>query len=145
MGTKFRPDPLLEAFGADLGRMVEACIYGGLHDYAHLGLLSLASWPREEWWDKEMERMRQNRPPLLGLVEFIEGDSLDWHAVDFPETDGTDLAHPAYWRGSDEATEAVTRRLQQVLDGEDDGAGCIGYEPLERLRRQLLEMVRRTA
>jgi hypothetical protein len=55
-----------------------------------------------------------------------------------PQWDGTDAAHPAWWRGNDRGCRFVTQRLTDALDGKDDGAGWIGYPPLEALRRRLL-------
>ena len=34
---------------------------------------------------------------------------------DDPETDGTDLAHPAWWRGTDSATRAVEGMIGEAL------------------------------
>lgn len=58
--------------------------------------------------------------------------------ADDPQWDGTDAAHPAWWRGNDRGCRFVTQRLTDALDGKDDGAGWIGYPPLEALRRRLL-------
>lgn len=55
-----------------------------------------------------------------------------------PQWDGTDAAHPAWWRGSDRGCEAATQILTDALNGKDDGHGVIGHAPLETLRRRLL-------
>lgn len=60
--------------------------------------------------------------------------------ADDPQWDGTDAAHPAWWRGNDRGCRFVTQRLTDALDGKDDGAGWIGYPPLEALRRRLLDI-----
>jgi hypothetical protein len=60
---------------------------------------------------------------------------------DNPEADGTDFAHPAWWRGRIQAIHQVCLHVQEVLNGNDDGRGTCG-EPWEKVRRQLLELVR---
>lgn len=57
---------------------------------------------------------------------------------DDPELDGTDGAHPAWWRGNDDGVKSVVQILQKIIDGKDDGGGTMGYEPLEKLRRDML-------
>jgi hypothetical protein len=37
--------------------------------------------------------------------------------VDDPGLDATDGAHPAWWRGSDHACQAIARNLNSILDG----------------------------
>jgi len=64
---------------------------------------------------------------------------------DDPELDGTDAAHPAYWRGQDDGVRGVVMRIQRILDGQDDGSGVLGHEDLEKVRRRVLELVRRNA
>lgn len=61
---------------------------------------------------------------------------------DNPEFDGTDGAHPAFWRGQDDGVRGTVMRIDQILDGKDDGRGVVGYEPLEKLRRRLLAMIK---
>lgn len=58
--------------------------------------------------------------------------------ADNPQWDGTDAAHPAWWRGNDRGCRFVTQLLTDALDGKDDGGGWMGYPPLEALRRRLL-------
>src|SRR5262245_8507268 len=60
---------------------------------------------------------------------------------DEPELDATDYAHPAWWRGNDTGVAVVVAKLEDALNGRDDGTGVIGYEPLERLRRRLLDII----
>jgi len=59
--------------------------------------------------------------------------------VDHPECDGTDAAHPAYWRGHDHAVATICLKITEILDGKDDGKG-IASEPWEPVRRRLLAM-----
>lgn len=55
---------------------------------------------------------------------------------DDPETDGTDFAHPAWWRGEKHGAHSICRGVNEVLDGEPAGAGVAG-EPWEGMRRRL--------
>jgi hypothetical protein len=54
-------------------------------------------------------------------------------------TDGTDYAHPSYWRGSDAAFAAMCEQLRKILDGEDDCKG-VCQEPWDTLRRRVLAL-----
>lgn len=58
---------------------------------------------------------------------------------DDPELDATDFAHPAWWRGEKHGHFAAVRRLQEVLDGKDDGAGAM-EEEIEKARRDILAL-----
>lgn len=52
---------------------------------------------------------------------------------DDPECDGTDAAHPAYWRGHDHAVAVLCQKVAEILDGKDDGKG-IASQPWEPVR-----------
>ena len=67
----------------------------------------------------------------------IESEKTGGCEHDFPFYDGTDGAHPAWWRGEEHGVRAVVQRLQETADGHDDGAGGFGYPALERLRRSI--------
>lgn len=69
-------------------------------------------------------------------IPLVRGDHPQ--PVDDPELDGTDDAHPAWWRGSTAGVAGACERIEAVLDGKDSGAGVLGNERLERLRRRLL-------
>jgi hypothetical protein len=56
---------------------------------------------------------------------------------DLPELDGTDAAHPAWWRGQDYGAASICRALTEVLDGKQLTGTCA--EPLETLRRRVWE------
>lgn len=58
---------------------------------------------------------------------------------DHPECDGTDAAHPAYWRGHDHAVAVLCQKVTEILDGKDDGKG-IASEPWEPVRRRLMAL-----
>lgn len=60
---------------------------------------------------------------------------------DNPELDGTDYAHPAYWRGEDHAVIVLCQKINNILNGHDDGRGH-SNEPWESTRRRLLELVK---
>lgn len=57
---------------------------------------------------------------------------------DDPAADGTDAAHPAWWRGRANGVACVVEKLREAMDGEDDGAGVCADPALERLRRNVL-------
>jgi hypothetical protein len=59
--------------------------------------------------------------------------------IDYAELDGTDAAHPAYWRGHDHAVATICLKITEILDGKDDGKG-IASEPWEPVRRRLLAL-----
>lgn len=59
---------------------------------------------------------------------------------DDPEDDGTDYAHPAYWRGSEAGVRGATMRMRQAAEGHDDGSGVIGSPELEKVRRMILDL-----
>lgn len=54
--------------------------------------------------------------------------------------DGTDCAHPAWWRGYHDATIQFCQHVNKILDGKDSGG--IANEPWESTRRRLLELVK---
>lgn len=62
---------------------------------------------------------------------------------DEPETDGTDHAHPAWWRGEKHAVETLCRQINAILDGEPAHAG-VGGEPWEGTRARLRALVEGT-
>lgn len=57
--------------------------------------------------------------------------------IDDPALDGTDNAHPAWWRGNDAGVVALCQQINEILDGKDDGAG-VANEPWESTRRRLV-------
>lgn len=57
-----------------------------------------------------------------------------------PELDGTDFAHPAWWRGNEAGCLGTAERFQKILDGKDDGHGVISHPKLESVRRQILRL-----
>lgn len=63
---------------------------------------------------------------------------------DNPYMDGTDAAHPAWWRGNERGVQVACEFLNIVLDGKDNGSGTMGGKELEALRRRLLAMKGKT-
>jgi len=59
--------------------------------------------------------------------------------VDNPEFDGTDGAHPAYWRGHDQAVAGLCQRITEILDGKLVVGVCA--EPWETIRQRLVALV----
>ncbi len=66
--------------------------------------------------------------------------SVNVYLPDSPDLDGTDFAHPAYWRGHDQAVEALCQKINKILNGHDHGHGC-SNEPWESTRRRLLKLM----
>jgi len=62
-------------------------------------------------------------------------------AVDYPEADGTDAAHPAWWRGNDAGSISCTNGVMDILTGKDKGRGVCGNPQIERMRGMLLSVV----
>lgn len=60
---------------------------------------------------------------------------------DEPTGDGTDLAHPAYWRGHDDAINGICARIMDILDGHDTGLGS-SNGPWGKVRQRLVDLVK---
>lgn len=58
---------------------------------------------------------------------------------DDAELDGTDGAHPAWWRGHDHAVKVLCQKINGILDGLDLGFG-VSSEPWESTRRRMLNL-----
>ena len=52
---------------------------------------------------------------------------------DDPFWDGTDGAHPAYWRGEDAATRNICKSLLKLINGGNSNYGY-GYDPLKEIK-----------
>lgn len=57
---------------------------------------------------------------------------------DNPELDGTDAAHPAWWRGEEYAVERLCREINSILDGESLAGVC--GEPWESTRQRIARL-----
>ncbi len=58
-------------------------------------------------------------------------------SYDDPSLDGTDGAHPAWWRGSDAGVAGAVRIVNEALDGPLPLAGCVGGADLEAVRQRV--------
>lgn len=65
----------------------------------------------------------------------------DQTVVDDPEADETDYAHPAWWRGHAQSCAVFCQKVNEILDGKDNGHG-ISNDPWESTRRRLLQLVK---
>lgn len=81
------------------------------------------------------------------IIEYLEsGDrlmtalELDAREIDDKEMDGTDYAHPAYWRGNDDGVRGAVDSIRKVIDTESC-EGVVGDPKLEQLRRDVLELI----
>lgn len=59
--------------------------------------------------------------------------------ADNPEFDGIENANPAWWRGHWHSAEVFCQKVNEILDGKDDGSG-VGNPPWEPTRRRLLAL-----
>ena len=59
--------------------------------------------------------------------------------VDDPLLDGTDLAHPAWWRGHDRGVAQVCHRLREILDGAP--AGGVAADPFQGLKERIKRLL----
>lgn len=73
------------------------------------------------------------------LLSHLAAERERANAVDNPNLDCTDAAHPAWWRGCDHGSAGMIREVQKILDGQDDGSGTCN-EPWESVRRKLIEL-----
>lgn len=63
--------------------------------------------------------------------------------MDNPELDGTDSAHPAWWRGCDAGAESTVHIIHKILDDIENGvepSGAFGSKKLDMLRDRLYQM-----
>lgn len=67
------------------------------------------------------------RGRLAGLGEQYKDDK---------KLDGTDYAHPAWWRGHDSGCDGIVLALNDVLDGKKKG-GIFGSPSLQKLRERI--------
>lgn len=58
---------------------------------------------------------------------------------DDPEADGTDYAHPAWWRGNDAGVATLCRAIEALLDGQEP-VGAVSGAEWDRVRRRVWEL-----
>jgi hypothetical protein len=54
--------------------------------------------------------------------------------------DGTDGAHPAWWRGHDDTVASITKQINKILDGEAADRSPNSTQPYHRLCRRIYRM-----
>lgn len=54
---------------------------------------------------------------------------------DYPDADGTDAAHPAWWRGNEAGVRGLCVEINRLLDGRPLSGAC--GEPWESTRRRI--------
>lgn len=82
-----------------------------------------------QWEDKAITRPQ--RKPVTIHTEVKLWDDI--------ESDGTDGAHPAYWRGQDQAFVIMSQQLQDVLNGKKRFGAC--QEPWNSLLKHVESLV----
>lgn len=105
---------------------------------ACLDAFAEASVAREAWYGKSLS---------------IGGEASDIAAleartpapVDDPEMDGTDFAHPAWWRGHDQTTAMFCHHVQVILDGRAVKDESVSPEPWHTIRQRLLALMEKPA
>jgi len=57
------------------------------------------------------------------------------------ELDGTDYAHPSYWRGHEHAVIVLCKMVNDILDGKEPTG--ISKEPWESTRKRIAQMCKK--
>ena len=99
---------------------------------AKIAELEAALAEEKERWIQEREAWIERQAECVTLREALEEARKDNE-----ELDGTDAAHPAWWRGQDYGADSICRALTKVLDGKEPAGTC--GEPYEKLRRRVWE------
>lgn len=100
----------------------------------HIDELRLHAFKTGQDADKEAYHTALSRAFQNGLLVSCD-------AVDYPELDATDGAHPAWWRGHEHTAEVFCKLVNEILDGKPLGGGIAG-QPWEDTRRRLEALVR---
>lgn len=61
--------------------------------------------------------------------------------ADLQEFDGTDYAHPAWWRGHEQTVEVFCQHVNKILDGNDKDGG-VSAEPWHSTRVRLRKLIK---
>ena len=94
-----------------------------------------------KWVDQNGTPLKSWTPTLDSLEEYQKDHKHDDAACKEQLMDGTDDAHPAWWRGCDHGVEMVCSVFLKALNKEDDGKGT--YHPqIETIRRRILDIFR---
>ena len=100
--------------------------------HSRIAELEAALAEEKERWIQEREAWIERQAECVTLREALEEARKDNE-----ELDGTDAAHPAWWRGQDYGADSICRALTKVLDGKEPAGTC--GEPYEKLRRRVWE------
>lgn len=57
--------------------------------------------------------------------------------IDDPSLDGTDFAHPAWWRGNDRGVEAMCKIIEKTMRGENRGEPSYGLQRISAIVKNL--------
>lgn len=83
-------------------------------------------WPEgKHWWEVAADRLQWLTTELAEARK------------DNEELDGTDAAHPAWWRGNDAGVAQVCAQINAILDGAE--VSGTASEPWESTRRRVAE------
>jgi hypothetical protein len=86
---------------------------------------------------------------IVDMVQAVKSDLEEFRArpaaiADIPEYDGTDGAHPAWWRGNDRGFEQVVHLVAKWLTGDLDAAIAGKFNPqLDRVRTMIVRLKER--
>lgn len=80
-----------------------------------------------------------DQPPQRHIDEL--GRMLYGQIMDDPECDCTPFQHPAFSRGETYSVKIACRKINEILDGKDNGSGVYGDADFELLRRRLLRLL----
>ncbi len=106
---------------------------------------ALARWEREEEHgavqgcvgNEKLEKLEARVEELETYLEASTEQVRELEDKNCEELDGTDGAHPAWWRGHEHTTLSFCQLVNRILDGQDEGRG-FNCEPWGALRQRLL-------
>ncbi len=67
-------------------------------------------------------------------------EALRYQAVNNDDCDGTDAAHPAYWRGSDSACASMAIKFLKLATSDECDAGVFGSQELQKAKEAIIEL-----
>lgn len=74
----------------------------------------------------------------LAPAPAMSGEDAAFVLADYPDLDGTDAAHPAWWRGHDHTAKVFCKMVNDLLDGKP--ANGVAGEPWEFTRRRVASL-----
>lgn len=99
----------------------------------------------------ELGRIRDNIVPtaedkkiLIGMVGVLQGEVRDLaqnpdRPYDDPESDSTEFAHPAWWRGERYSYVMMCERINEFLDGKGNQGTC--HKELEEIKIRIKDLL----